>query len=347
MEKDTPVWTLAELAEILGGTISGHPNHIVRRPVPADSDDPDGIAFCESEPYLEKAHAHGVGALILPHSMFSNLKPSLHVEHPRLAFGRLLAMSSRPLPIASGIHPTAVVDPTAEIDPSASIGAYAVVERGAEIRANAKVFPFAYVGDNCVVGDSAILYPHAVLYQDVKVGARTIIHSGVVLGADGFGFMWDGKKQFKVPQVGQVTIGDDCEIGANTTIDRATAGATSIGRGTKLDNLIQIGHNVKIGEDGVFASQTGISGSTTLGDRIVMGGQCAIGDHITITDDVTMGGHSGTSQDILEKGAYFGMPAKPAAEGLKSFLMVPKLPEIFSRLRALEKRVAEMEKEGE
>jgi len=347
MEKDTPGWTLAELAELLGGVVAGHPNHIVRRPVPAESDDPEGIAFCESEPYLEKAHVHGVGALILPHTMFSHLKPTIHVEHPRVAFGKLLAMSRRPLPIQPGIHPTAVVDPDAEVDESAFIGAYVVVEQGARVGAKAKIFPHCYVGENCTVGDGAVLYPQVVLYQDVSVGARTVLHSGVVLGADGFGFIWDGKQQVKVPQVGQVAIGDDAEIGANTTIDRATAGATSVGQGTKLDNLIQIGHNVTIGENTVIASQTGVSGSTKIGSRVTMGGQCAIGDHITIVDDVIFGGHSGTSQDILERGAYFGMPAKPAAEGLKTYMTLPRLPEILSRVRHLERRLAELEKKGE
>lgn len=347
MEKNTPAWTLSQLAELLGGVATGHPNHIIRRPAPADSDDPEGIAFCESEPYLEKAHMHGVGALILPHTLRSNLKPTIHVENPREAFGKVLAMSVRPLPLMGGIHATAVVSEDAFVDERASVGAYAVVEAGARVGAGTKIYPFCYIGEDCTIGENATIYPHAVLYRDVEVGSRSIVHSGVVLGADGFGFVWDGKRRIKVPQVGRVKIGDDCEIGANTAVDRATSGETKVGRGTKLDNLIQVGHNVSIGEDGVIASQTGISGSTKIGDRAMFGGQCAIGDHITITDDVIFGGHTGTGQDITERGAYFGMPARPVAEGMKAFMMVPRLPEILSRLRALERKVAELEPEKE
>lgn len=347
MEKIAPAWTLGELAEILGGTVSSHPHYRVRRPVPADSDDPEGIAFCESEPYLERAHAHGVGALILPHNLRSSLKPAIYVEHPRLAFGKLLAMAQRPLPIESGIHPTAVVHEGAFVSETASIGAYVVIEKGASIGDRARIYPFSYIGESCSIGADSIVYPHVTLYQDVTVGQRCILHSGVVLGADGFGFMWDGKQQFKVPQVGSVDLGDRTEIGANTTIDRATAGVTSVGPGTKIDNLVQVGHNVQLGADSVIAGQTGIGGSTKIGDRATIAGQCAISDHVNIADDVTLAGASGVGSDILEKGAYFGRPALPAREGLRAFLMVPKLPDFLSRIRALEKKVKELEDKSE
>ncbi len=346
MEKIAPSWTLGDLAEILGGTVASHPHYIVRRPVPADSDDPEGIAFCESEPYLEKAHASGVGALILPYSLRSNLKPAIYVEYPRLAFGKLLAITQRPLPLNPGIHPTAVVHPDAYVSESAQVGPFVVVEQGASVGAKAKIYPHCYIGDSCRVGAGSVLYPNVVLYQDVTVGERCLIHSGAVIGADGFGFMWDGTRQFKVPQVGGVEIGDEVEIGANTTIDRATAGTTKIGSGTKLDNLIQVAHNVQIGRDSVMAGQSGIAGSSKIGDRATIGGLVAISDHVTITDDVTLGGGTGVASDIHEKGAYFGRPALPAGEGLRAFMMVPKLPDFLSRIRALEKKVKELEEKG-
>ena len=346
MEKITPSWTLGDLAEILGGTVASHPHYVVKRPVPADSDDPEGIAFCESEPYLEKAHASGVGALILPYSLRSNLKPAIYTESPRLAFGKLLKIVQRPLPINQGVHPTAVVHPDADVSESARIGPFVVVEQGASVGDGAKIYANAYVGENCRIGAGSVIYPNVVLYQDVTIGERCIIHSGAVIGADGFGFMWDGTRQFKVPQVGGVDIGDDVEIGANTTIDRATAGVTKIGSGTKLDNLVQVAHNVKIGRDSVLAGQSGIAGSSKIGDRATIGGVVAVSDHVTITDDVTLGGGTGVASDISEKGAYFGRPAMPAREGLRAFMMVPKLPDFLSRLRALEKKVRELEEEG-
>lgn len=346
METRSHGWTLGSLAGILKGELHGPTDMAIARPVAADSDDPLGIAFCESDEYLAKAEQHGVGALILKHGSDST-KPFIAVDSPRASFGMLLALSVRPLPINSGIHETALVSDEATVHETACIGPYVVVEKGAVIAAGVRIYPFCYVGENCEIGESSILYPNVTLYQDVEIGARAIVHSSAVLGADGFGFVWDGKRRVKVPQVGRVVLGDDVEVGAATTIDRATAGETSVGRGTKLDNLVQVGHNCRIGEDGVIAGQSGISGSCVIGDRFVMGGQGGLSDHANITDDVVFAGRTATSQDITESGAYFGVPAGKASEMLRAFVLQPKLPEMFSRLRKLEKRLAELEKKGD
>jgi UDP-3-O-[3-hydroxymyristoyl] glucosamine N-acyltransferase len=343
MEKRPQSWTLGEIASILKGELHGPASLQIDRPAPADSDDAVGIAFCESEEYLAVAETRAVGALLLSRDMTSS-KPHIKVDSPRMAFGMLLALSARPLPLEPGIHPMAVISPLAEVHDSAAIGPFVVVESGARIAAGARVYPFCYIGESCVIGENAILFPSVTLYQDVEVGARAIIHSSAVLGADGFGFVWDGKRRIKVPQVGRVVIGDDAEVGAATTIDRATAGETVIGRGTKIDNLVQVGHNVKIGEDGVIAGQCGISGSCVVGDRFVMAGQCALSDHATIADDVTFAGRTATSKDIEEPGVYFGVPARPAQEALRAYVLQPKLPEMFARIKKLEKRLEELEK---
>lgn len=329
---------------MLKGELRGPAELRIDRPAPADSDDPHGIAFCESEDYLAVAESSGVAALLVSRSMAVS-KPHVAVDSPRAAFGMLLALSARPLPIEQGIHPTASVSPLAEVHESACIGPFVVIERGAEVAGGARVYPFCYVGENCVVGESATLYPSVTLYQDVEIGARTIIHSGAVIGADGFGFVWDGKRRVKVPQIGRVVIGQDAEIGAGTTIDRATAGETVIGRGTKIDNQVQIGHNCRIGEDGVIAGQSGLSGSCVVGDRFMMAGQCGLSDHAVITDDVTFAGRTATSQNITEPGVYFGVPAAPAQEALRTYVLAPKLPEMFSRIKKLERRLAELEKQ--
>jgi UDP-3-O-[3-hydroxymyristoyl] glucosamine N-acyltransferase len=235
------------------------------------------------------------------------------------------------------------VSDTANIDPTASIGPFVVVEAGAVIGAGARVFPFAYIGEDCVIGAGTTVNPHAVLYQGVKIGQRSIIHAGVVLGADGFGFMWDGKKQNKIPQVGFVEIGDDVEVGANTTIDRATAGSTSVGRGTKLDNLVMIGHNSSVGEDTVIAACCGISGSTHIGNRVTFAGQVATVDHVKVGDDVTLGGRTGVMKDLPQPGVYWGTPARPYVESMKNAVLGQKMPEVFERLRKLEKRLEELE----
>lgn len=339
MEKTTQSWTLSEVAALVGGQAVGDDIEI-RRPVPSDSNDPQGITFAENDTYLEQAETSNVGAVLICKGS-SSKKPHIVVESPRLAFGHLLALMVRPLPYSPGIHPSAVVADGARVDPAAAIGPFAVIERGASVGARARVYAHAYVGDGCTVGADAVIFPHAVLVQDVHVGARSVIHSGVVLGADGFGFGWDGKTRVKVPQVGGVVIGDDVEIGANSTVDRATAGETVIGSGTKLDNLVQVAHNVRIGEHGVIASQTGISGSTTIGDRIVMGGNVGVSDHVTIGDDVALGARSGVAHDIDKSGEYFGAPALPKREGIRVMLALTKLPELISKVRALEKRLEE------
>lgn len=335
MESGASGWTLDELAELVGGSVDGPSTLRIVRPVPSGSDDPEGIAFAESESHLARVERSGVGAVFAVPDIPCR-KPCIRVANPRAAFGRMLQLADSPIPIADGIHPTAVVDPEAEVAPSARVGPYAVIERGARIGAGVRIYPFAYIGEACMIGEDAVVLPHAVLVRNVSVGARGVIHSGVVLGAEGFGFVWDGEKRVKVPQVGGVTLGDDVEVGANTTIDRATAGRTVVRAGTKVDNLVQIAHNVEIGEHGVIAAQTGISGSVVIGDRVTMAGQCAVSDHVTIASDTTFGGRSGITNDVKEKGVYFGLPARPIKEAMRIMAAVARLPDLVHRLRRLE-----------
>jgi len=337
MATEVSGWTLGELAQAFGGELVGPADLRVKRPVPADSEDGDGLTFAESDEYLRRAEAGGAGAVLAPRGSAPEGKPKILVDRPREAFGRFLAMNARPLPIETGIHPTAIVSPEATVPASASVGPYAVIERGAKIGENVRIYPFCYVGENCQVGDRTVLYPHVVLYQDVHVGAKAVIHAGAILGADGFGFAWDGSRHMKIPQVGGVTLSDDVEVGALTAIDRATAGNTQVGQGTKLDNLIQVGHNTRIGSHTVIASQTGISGSTTIGNRVTIAGQVATSDHVTVCDDVILGGRSGVTGNITEPGAYFGLPARPLGEAMRNLLLVTKLQDLFKRVKNLEK----------
>jgi len=338
-----PGWSLAELAEALGGILDGPSDHRVLRAAPAEDDDAAGLAFAEGA-YLAKAMASGVGAVIVPPDAPPAMKPLIRHPQPRAAFGRFLAMNQRALPLGEGISSQAWVSPLAQVDPSARIGAFAVVEAGATVGARARVYPFAYVGESCSVGEGAILYPHSVLVQDVTVGPRSIIHPGAVLGADGFGFVWDGKRRVKVPQVGRVELGADVEVGANSAVDRATAGATRVAEGVKLDNLVQIAHNTSIGAHTVMASLTGIAGSTTIGARCVFAGQVGTTDHAFVGDDVTVGGQSGVVKNLPKAGTYFGLPAQPVMSEMRQQSLVRKLPDLLDRIRDLEKRIAELEK---
>lgn len=346
METQVHGWTLGEIAEMVGGDLSGPRDLVVRRPVPAGSDDPEGITFAESDRYLQSVLSSNVGAVIVKRGMSVGEKPSVAVDSPRAAFGLVLARSVRPLSAKMGIHATAIVSPNAKVHERACIGAYVVVEDDAEIGDTCVLYPFSYVGPGCKLGEMCVLYPHAVLYQDVTLGARCHVHSGAVIGADGFGYAWTGKYQSKVPQVGGVVIGDDVEIGANTCIDRATCGETTIGDGTKLDNLVQVGHNSSVGEHSLFAAQSGLSGSVKIGDRVTLAGQSAVSDHVEVTNDVVLGGRSGVFKDIEDPGQYQGFPPLPLASAMRVMALQVRLPELFRRLKQLEDEVAGLKRDG-
>lgn len=301
------------------------------------------MAFAESESFLEEARQSGVGAVIVPESVEEFPKPILRHPSPRQAFGKLLHLFSRPYPRVEGIHPTAVVDPSATIAESASIGAYVVVEAEAVIEDGANILPFAYIGERCRIGAQSVVLPHAVLVQDVTIGQRCEIGPGAVLGHSGFGYYWDGSRHVAIPQVGGVELGDAVDIGALTAIDRATADATMIGDGNKLDNLIQVAHNVKIGRHGVIASQVGIAGSTRVGDRLMAGGQSGFADHVTVADDVILAGRTGVMLSLEDSGYYGGAPCMPIRQFHRVSTITRDLPDLVKRIKALEKKIQELE----
>ncbi|MFH9399396.1 UDP-3-O-(3-hydroxymyristoyl)glucosamine N-acyltransferase [Streptomyces sp. NPDC017638] len=326
-------WTLAELAHRFDGRLTGDPGLRVR-PVPAEADDPHGIAFCEAKSYLKRATK--VGALLLPPGLASPGKPTIHVDDPRAAFGVLLAELDRPMPLADGVHPTAVVDPRAVVDPSANIGAYAVVEAGAVLGPRVRVLPFCYVGENCRIGADSVLYPHVVLCRDVRLGERCSVHPGAVVGVEGFGFRRGEEGWRRVPHVGEVHVGDDAEIRALASVERATSGVTDIGRGAKIGNLAQVGHNARIHEHAMMVPMSGIGGSSVLGRRSVMGGGSLAGDHVDIADDVSLGARACVTRDVRDAGVYRGYPARPLAQQLRVEAVQPRVPDVLRRLERLE-----------
>ena len=335
-------WSLAELAALLGGTLDGPGDHRVLRPAPAEDDDPHGLAFAEGA-YVERAMASGVGAVIVPPDAEST-KPAIRHPRPRQAFGHFLALNDRPLPLAPGVSDKASVSPLAQVDPTASVGPFAVVEAGATVGPKARVYPFAYVGEGCALEEGATLLPHAVLVKNVTVGARSVVHPGAVLGADGFGYVWDGVRQAKIPQVGGVEIGPDVEVGANAAIDRATAGMTRVREGVKLDNLVQVGHNSRIGAHTVIASQTGIAGSTTIGERCTFAGQVGTSDHVAIGDGVVLGGKSGVTKDVVAAGRYAGFPVQPVTGEMRLQANLRRVPDLIKRVKDLARRIEELER---
>ncbi|MFQ3678857.1 MAG: UDP-3-O-(3-hydroxymyristoyl)glucosamine N-acyltransferase, partial [Fimbriimonadaceae bacterium] len=292
------------------------------------------------------AESGGIGALLIGPDQPWPSVPAIRVADPRRAIGFLLSLCERRRELPPGVHPTAVIDASAAVDPSAAVGPYVVVDAEARVEAGAKLFAHAYVGPRCVVGRQSVLLPHAVLVQDVVLGAECVVHSGAVLGAEGFGFVWDGQRRQKIPQIGKVETGDSVEIGALTAVDRATIGATRLGDGVKLDNLIQVGHNCEVGDHTVIAGHVGIAGSAHIGRRNVIGGAVIVRDHIETADDVVVYGGSGIDRSVSEPGEYFGSPLLPASDAKRVYLLISKLPEILSRVRSLEKKLAAFEKEN-
>lgn len=334
---------MGKLGAVLSAEVVGPPDLVISSPATSASSNPNGIAFAESQQYLDEAKESAVGAIIVPLTTEDFPKPHLKHASPRQAFGHILQLFFRPFPNTQGIHETAIVADSANIDPTASIGPYVVVEGNATVGKNATVMPFCYIGENCRVGEDSLVLPHAVLLRDVTIGNRCEIGPGAILGHAGFGYYWDGSKQVHVPQTGGVVLGDNVDVGALTAIDRATADNTVIGDGNKFDNLVQIAHNVTVGKHGVFASQVGIAGSSRIGDRLMAGGQSGFADHVTVVDGVTISGRAGVMGTISEPGVYGGAPCMPMRQYHRVTAISADLPNLLKRIKTLEKKVQELE----
>ncbi len=329
----------SQLAKILSGELAGEDIEIsgIKGYDEAEKED---ITFV-ADPSLLSAPTDA-GALILPKGVQPvEGKTCIFVSNPLEAAVKVATLFYRE-DWGTGISDKAVVYPNVKLGKNVVIREFAVVESGVCLEDGVVVLPFAYVGRNSVVGEGTILFPGAVVYPNTVVGKRCRIHAGAVVGADGFGYYEKNGKRVKIPQIGRVVIGNDVEIGANTCIDRATFGKTVIGEGTKIDNLVQIGHNCKIGRDCAFAGQVGISGSVKVGDRVLMGGQVGIADHISIGSDVKIAAKAGVMSDIKDGEAVIGAPAMPAARWKRIQAVINRLPEIYKLLKELKKRVGDV-----
>jgi UDP-3-O-[3-hydroxymyristoyl] glucosamine N-acyltransferase len=240
------------------------------------------------------------------------------------------------------VDPSAIVAGDARVSASASIGPLSVIEAGAVIGSGSRVYPLVYVGAGAHIGDECVLYPHVVVREGVRLGRRVIVHAGAVIGADGFGYVFDGSRHRKIPQLGGVRIEDDVEIGANTTIDRGTFGDTVLRKGTKVDNLVQIGHNVDVGDHSVLVAQVGIAGSSRIGRGVTLAGQVGIADHVTVGDGAMVAAQSGIHADVAPGEKVLGSPARPLTQSKRILLVEGQLPDMARRLRRLERRVAEL-----
>src|SRR5258706_1808775 len=338
--------TLAELAEALGGTVVGDPRTVIRGVAGIREAGASDITFLANARYEAHLAETRAAAVICSREPRQCTIPMLQVDNPYLAFQKAVKVF-RPDPYrsASGVHASAVVAPDATVGTAVSIGAHCVVERGAHLGDRVVLMPGSYVGALASVGDDSFLYPNVVIREECVLGARCILHPGVVIGGDGFGYALDDGRYQKVPQVGNVVIGDDVEIGANTTVDRATTGSTRVGDGTKIDNLVQIGHNVVIGRHCIIVAQVGISGSAELEDHVTVAGQAGLAGHLKLGKGSTVAAQSGVPRSIRPGAVVSGSPAMPHNVWGRLVALLPKVPQLFQRTRDLEQRVEILEKE--
>ena len=330
------------VASLVGGKIEGDGDVEITGFAKIEEAKKGDISFISNPKYAHFAETTSASALLVSTNFKSStgLKPTLiKVADPYMALATLMAHFSGSRPSKTGIEEPSHIGNGSRIGENIYIGSFAYIGDGVTIGDNVKIYPHAYIGDNVEIGDETIVYPHATVYGGCIVGKRCVLHSGSVVGADGFGFAPTADGYLKIPQIGNVILEDDVEIGANTTVDRATMGSTVIGRGTKLDNLIQVAHNVRIGQDNVIAAQTGIAGSTQMGDRNRIGGQVGIAGHIKFGSDCEVGAQSGIPKGYGDGRRIIGYPAVDAIDFAKAQVHIKRLQTLFADVEKIKKEI--------
>jgi len=339
--------TLGELARRLDCPVEGDAAIEIRRVAKIEEAGPGDLTFLANPRYASKLATTRASAVIMNGEAMAAPCAVIRSASPYLTFARAAQVLSPATPPAAGVHALASVAADATVDPTATISAFAVIGSGATIGARTIVHPHVVIGEGTTIGPDCILHGHVSIRERCTIGARVIIQNGAVVGSDGYGFAQraDGSHE-KIPQTAPVVIEDDVEIGANTTIDRPAVGETRIKAGTKIDNLVQIGHGVVLGKNVLLAAQVGIAGSTVLGDSVQFGGQVGVGGHLTIGDRVKAVGQSGITNSVDADEFVSGYPAIPNSEWKRSSVVFRKLPEMRKQLRALEERLKKLEEQG-
>lgn len=332
-------FSLGELAERIGAEVEGDAARRIEGVRTLSDAGPEHLSFLTGAKYLEAARSSSAGAILCSRGAVLPGRDRLIAEHPQLALARALALFHPRTPARAGVHPTAVIGEGCRIAPEASIGPYAVLGSGVVVEAGAVIHAHVVIGDGCRLAAEVELHPHVVLYAGVSLGERSVVHAGTVLGADGFGYATVRGTHHKIPQVGGVTIGSDVEIGALSAVDRALLGQTSLGSGTKVDNLVQVGHNVEVGERSVLCGQAGIAGSAKLGAGVVLAGQSGVSGHLELGDRAQVAAKSAALEPVAAGVTVAGTPAIPMASWRRQQAVARRLPEIWNRLRRLERKL--------
>lgn len=340
--------TAGELAEYLGAKISGDAGIGVCGIASPENAKADDLIYVDAPRFGERASASRAQCVVVQLGVEIKGKTLLEVKDAKFAFAKAAGWLLAREPAKAEIHPTAVVAKSARLAPDVSVGPFAVIEENAEIGSGATVGPYCYIGKGARIGANCRLHPRVTVYEGVTLGDRSEFHAGSVLGAPGFGYVFGEGKYWKFPQAGGLEIGLEVEIGANTTVDRGSLQITRLGEGVKVDNLVQIAHNVQVGEHTVIASQTGISGSSILGKRVIVGGQVGIADHCEIEDRAVLGAQAGipTGKKIRSGQTVWGTPARPLERFKQQYAWFARLPELAERLRELERRISSERETG-
>lgn len=337
------VWTVTSIAAKLGLTVRGEDREITGINT-LENAGPKDISFLANPKYVQFLPQTKAGAVIVAEEYADKVTTALVSANPYMDFGRAVALFAKPQGSFSGVSDKAFIDDTATLGANITVYPFAYIGPRVVIGEGSVVFPGCYIGEDCVLGGGCTLYPNAVLYAGTKLGKGCIVHAGAVLGADGFGFVRTPFGIQKIPQIGTTGLGDNVEVGANTTIDRAVLGVTAIGDATKIDNLAQIGHNVVIGKECFIVSQVGISGSAKIGDKSTLAGQVGVAGHLSIGNNVTIGPQSGVAHDIADNTTCGGSPCVDGKTYLRTLAVMPKLPDMHKRLRRLEDELADLKK---
>lgn len=338
---------LSDINAIISGQLIGNPDTPISGFSPIDAIEPGTLIFIQSDEYREHAMHSSAAAVIVPLTMDSlGDKPIIQVETPMLAFMLLLKHYFLSKTYEAGIHPAAHIASSAQIHETAHIAANVVIGANAKVGASSVILAGCVIGDNVVIGEDSCLHPNVVVYDNSIIGNRSVIHASSVIGSDGFGYRLNEGIHQKIPHVGKVVIEDDVEIGANTVIDRASIGVTRIGHGSKIDNLVQIAHSVKIGPHNIICAMTGVAGSSKTGSHVTLAANVGVSDHVTIEDNVVLGARTGVApKKLLRKGTvWLGSPARPQAKTIEQVVALQQLPDLLLKMRELRKKVAELEK---
>ncbi|TAL58564.1 MAG: UDP-3-O-(3-hydroxymyristoyl)glucosamine N-acyltransferase [Legionella sp.] len=337
--------SLHEIANLVQGSVVGESAISISSLSPIDDIVPGSLVYAEGEDKIKIAESSAAAAILVHEAVEFTGKPLIKVAHPFKAFVRLIEHFNPPKKPTPGVHPTVVLGEGVQLGDNVSIGPYTVIEAGSVIGNNTVIKSHVHIGDSVQIGNDSFINAHVSIYDNCQLGARVIIHSGTVIGSDGFGYRLVDGQHYKIPHCGKVIIEDDVEIGSNTSIDRATMGATVIGQGTKIDNLVQVAHSVKLGKHNILCGFTGIAGSTTTGNYVVFAANVGVSDHVRIDDGVVLAARTGVppNKHLKEGIVYLGSPARPKEIAIKHELAVNRIPLLRKNIKTLNDKVAELE----